>query len=131
MTKIEENPNGLHLLELKHVFDCLLDINSSVRITAQPLLEKSLSNVFTGHKQIRAYELSNSTRGTREIAEMVGAGQKTISRWFVAWEKAGIVEKVGSRGQYQKKFTLMDLITMKNEQKWLFLESADSEEREE
>jgi hypothetical protein len=103
-------------------------LSDSIRISAQPLLEKSLSHLFANHKQLRAYELANGAKSTREIAILVGAGQKTISRWLVAWEKLGIVEQVGVRGQYTRKYSLMDLATIHNDKKWLFIEGDYKEE---
>lgn len=100
-----------------------------LRILAQPVLEKLLRNVFTNHKQLRAYELSDGQRSTREIAGLVGAGQKTISRWWVDWESnKGIIEQVGIRGQYKKKYALIDLATMMSSDDWFFDDETNSGE---
>jgi hypothetical protein len=41
----------------------------------------------------------------------VGVDQKTISRWWRAWEaNHGIVKKAGKRGQYKKRYELDELV---------------------
>jgi hypothetical protein len=82
-----------------------------LRVIAQPLLEVRLRSLFPDRKHLRAYELSNGERGTREIGAIVGVDQKTISRWWRAWEaNHGIVKKAGKRGQYLKRYELDELV---------------------
>jgi hypothetical protein len=82
-----------------------------LRVIAQPILEVRLRNLFPDRKHLRAYELSDGERGTREIGAIVGVDQKTISRWWRAWEaNHGIVKKAGKRGQYTKRYELDELV---------------------
>jgi hypothetical protein len=40
--------------------------------------------------QRKAYELSDGSRSTRAIGEMVGVSSKSISNWWQRWTSAGI-----------------------------------------
>ena len=78
---------------LQHLADTVATLTASherlesfVRVLAEPILEASLSHIFTNAKQLRAYELSDGSRGTREIGSLVGVDQKTISTWWRKWE---------------------------------------------
>jgi hypothetical protein len=86
-------------------------IETLLRVIAQPILEVRLRSIFPDRKHLRAYELSDGERGTREIGALVGVDQKTISRWWRAWEaNHGIVKKAGKRGQYVKRYALDELV---------------------
>lgn len=92
-----------------------INIEVLLKVIAQPLLEDMLIRVFKNEKQLRAYELSDGKRSTREIGSLVGVDQKTISTWWRTWEeKFGIVEKVGKQGQFRKKFSFLDLMLIKS-----------------
>lgn len=106
--------------QLAQILDTHSQSEEWLRISIQPLLEQALNGIFTNHKQIRAYELSDGEKSSREIAQLIGVGQKTISRWWQSWEKEAIVVQNGKRGQYQKKYSLFELITIKNNDTWVF-----------
>lgn len=86
-------------------------IELNIRLMSLPLTLNLLSDVFENAKQLRAYELSDGVLSTRSIGDIVGVDQKTISNWWQSWEKKpAIVEKVGKRGQYRKRYSIYDLV---------------------
>jgi DNA-binding transcriptional regulator YhcF (GntR family) len=90
-------------------------IEGLLRILAQPVLQSALHRVFKDGKQLHAYELSDGNRSTREIGKLVGVDQKTVSRWWRAWEKEyGIIEKTGKRGQFRGRYSLADLVALQS-----------------
>ncbi len=86
------------------------DIQVLLRILAQPLLASSLQEIFKSPKQLYAYELSNGERSTRDIGKLVRLDQKGISIWWREWEKEGLAEKVGKKGQFKARYTLLELL---------------------
>ena len=91
-------------------------IEGLLRILAQPVLQSALQRVFKNGKQLRAYELSDGNRSTREIGKLVGVDQKTISRWWRAWEKDyRIIEKAGKRGQFRGRYSLAELVALQSD----------------
>ena len=88
-------------------------IETLLRIIADPLLQSALTRYFKNSAQMRAYELSDGLRSTRQIGKMVGVDQKTISTWWRHWEaNHGIVEKVGKRGQCRRRFSFLELLSL-------------------
>ncbi len=86
-------------------------IETLLRIMADPILVSSLHKYFKNSGQVRAYELSDGIRSTRQIAKMVGVDQKTISTWWRNWkDNYRIVEKAGKRGQFRKRYTFVELL---------------------
>ncbi len=116
----EQNVGEAQIQEFAKIseqLDALVEISRRVegllRVMIEPILKTSLSTIFTASKQIRAYELSDGVKSTREIGMMVGVDQKTISNWWRDWEKNyGIVEKHGKRGQFRKRYSFADLVAM-------------------
>lgn len=96
---INELGDSINRIEMYHRFGTYLEI------------KRLLPNIFKNDKQIMAYELSNGEMSTREIGYLVGVDQKTISTWWRNWEgNFNIVEKVGKRGQYKNKYSLLELV---------------------
>lgn len=98
-------------------------IEQWLRILAEPSLAKSLRSIFSDQKQVRAYDLSDGARSTRQIAELIGVGNKTVFSWWHEWEKRGLAEKAGSRGQYRKRYSLGDLQVLHGQ----FAEDGDAQ----
>jgi hypothetical protein len=75
--------------------------NQLLRVLVQPSLQAALEATLTRSAQREAYELSDGTRGTREIAQEVGASVGSISNWWRAWRAAGLAsETAGGRVQH-------------------------------
>ena len=97
----------LHSLELQGK-----EIQLFLRILVHPILMSELSVVFKNAKQLRAYELSNGERSTRDIGQIVKIDQKGISNWWREWEREGLVDKVGTKGQFKARYTLLELLVV-------------------
>ena len=98
------------LTRLESIEKLIHENNLLVRILAQPILFESLHTIFNSPKQLRAYELSDGERSTRDIGKLLNLDQKGISNWWREWEKEGIVKKVGKKGQYKARYTLLELL---------------------
>jgi hypothetical protein len=49
------------------------------------------------------FELSDGTRGTREVGKLAGIGNATVARYWRKWSKIGIVELSNAyQGRYQR-----------------------------
>lgn len=86
------------------------ELQNLLRILAHPILSSSLQEVFKTSKQLYAYELTNGERSTRDIGKLVRLDQKSISNWWREWEEKGLVEKVGKRGQFRARYSLLELV---------------------
>lgn len=83
---------------------------SLIRILVHPILISELTGVFKTPKQMRAYELSNGERSTRDIGKLISYDQKGISTWWREWGKIGIAAKTGRKGQFKANYTLFELL---------------------
>ena len=75
---------------LESIEELIRENNLLIRILAQPVLLSTLQGVFHSSNQLRAYELSNGERSTREIGKLIKRDQKGVSNWWREWEKLGI-----------------------------------------
>ncbi|MEP7358606.1 MAG: hypothetical protein ABI847_15260 [Anaerolineales bacterium] len=98
--------------ELVRLAEANQRIEDLVTLMAQPMLLPALHALFKDAKQLRAYQLSDGRRSTREIGKSVGVDQKTISRWWRAWKDYKIMEKAGKRGQFRARYSLGALVAM-------------------
>jgi hypothetical protein len=70
-----------------------------LRFLALRALPDVLAATLKEPVQRTAYELSDGTRSTRTIGEMVGVSPKTISNWWQRWSSVGIATTdVSGRG---------------------------------
>lgn len=88
------------------------ELQHLLRILAQPILSTSLQGIFKSPKQLYAYELTDGKRSTRDIGRLVKLDQKGISNWWREWEGEGLVEKVGKKGQFKARYTLLELLVV-------------------
>ncbi len=107
LDKLSLIENKLSILEAQNS-----EVQVLLRILAQPLLASSLQEIFKSPKQLYAYELSNGERSTRDIGKLVRLDQKGISIWWREWEKEGLAEKVGKKGQFKARYTLLELLVV-------------------
>lgn len=105
--KLGEIENKLNVLEKQN-----RDSQILLRILAEPILSSSLQEIFKSPKDLFAYELSNGDRSTREIGNLVNLDQKGISNRWREWEKEGLVEKAGKKGQFKARYTLLELLVV-------------------
>ncbi len=112
LVKLEILKEKLHVLEKQGAEAQLL-----IRILVHPILMSELREVFKNAKQMRAYELSNGERSTRDIGKLVNIDQKGVSNWWREWEKAKIADKAGKKGQFKARYTLLELLFVKSASK--------------
>jgi hypothetical protein len=105
MKRLSLLEDKLNILELQN-----RESQNLLRILVQPILSNSLEGIFKTPRQLYAYELSNGERSTREIGKLVKLDQKGISNWWREWEKAGLVEKIGKKGQFKALYSLLELL---------------------
>ncbi|QLH11264.1 hypothetical protein [Nitrosarchaeum sp. AC2] len=105
-------------IELKDVYDILTDIRDAIKDSSKwakftgmkeikPVLEAQLPN---DSKKI-IYHLSDSTKGTQEIAKLVGGiSHMSISNYWKSWEKFGLGESVTVMGgkRFKRSFDIED-----------------------
>ena len=72
------------------VLDELKEQTKWLRFLGLRELPSVLSSQLKDDVQKRAYELSDGTRSTRAIAELVGVSSKSISNWWQRWTSVGI-----------------------------------------
>src|SRR5574341_3010 len=99
------------LAELKTLNPTQRQIADYLRILTQSEIENRLKPLFSTAGEIHAYELSDGSRSTRDIAELVNSNKDTISSLWKKWAEMGIAESTGNLKPYKAKFTLLDLVT--------------------
>ena len=107
LKKLSLVENKLEILESQNG-----ELQNLLRILAQPILSSSLQEIFKTSKQLYAYELSNGERSTRDIGRLVNSDQKSISNWWREWKTKGLVEKVGKKGQFKARYSLLELLVI-------------------
>jgi hypothetical protein len=98
--------------EVERLAEANQRVEDLLTLMAQPMLMTALSAIFKDAKQLRAYQLSDGRRSTRNIGKSVGVDQKTISRWWRTWKDYKIMEKAGKRGQFRARYSLGALVAM-------------------
>jgi hypothetical protein len=83
--KPDPEPDGIQLLLTE-----LRTTNDLLRLMLMPALRQRLDDVLGKPPERRAYEYSDGTRGTREVAELAGASPGSVSGWWNKWRVAGI-----------------------------------------
>ncbi len=96
--------------ELKTLNQTQKQIADYLRILAQPEIESHLKPLFASSIEIRAYELTNGKRSTRDIAELVNSNKDTISSLWKKWAEMGIAESTGNQKPYKARLSLVDLL---------------------
>lgn len=96
---------------LSDIKEYLRNIEEILRMLVEPIAEQSLRDIFDDPRKIRVYELANGLRSTRDIASFVNVSQRTVSNWLNDMEEQhNIVDRIGERGQYKRKYLLIDLL---------------------
>jgi CRP-like cAMP-binding protein len=70
-------------------------------------LRPILLELLRDPRERRAFELSDGSRSTREVGEIVGVSGATISRWWTKWAAVGIVSQ-DERGTAQHLVSVED-----------------------
>ncbi len=81
-----------------------------LKFIAFPTLKEKLMAFLDDSKKRRVYNLSDGERSTSEIANLVGVSGMTVSNYWRAWFKEGLVEPSDSFKGRMKR--LVDLETI-------------------
>lgn len=83
---------------------------SWLRLLGLQTLRPTLQEILKSDKQRLAYEYSDGSKTTRQVAEASGTGAGTVSRWWTEWLAIGVcVEAPGHSGRARHLASLTDL----------------------
>jgi len=96
---------------LKEIELILKELLKWTRFAGMQQLRSVLSQTLKTETEMLIYELSDGTRGTREVASAAGVGSNaTVAAYWKKWNKVGIVEPSPThRGRYQKICSLEEV----------------------
>lgn len=93
--------------------DILVELRAQtswLRLLGLQTLRPALQDLLKSDKQKLAYEYSDGSRTTRQVAEMTGVGAGTVSRWWTEWLAIGVcAESPGHPGRAKHLASLSDL----------------------
>jgi hypothetical protein len=79
-----------------------------IRVQSRPAARAAVEAALTESAHRRLYQSLDGTRSQKQLAELVGASQPTVSRLINSWVRAGLVDEVSS-GRFVKAFDLNTL----------------------
>lgn len=79
-----------------------------VRIQARPAARAAVEAALSESGHRRLYQTLDGTKSQKQLAELLGASQPTVSRLINSWVRGGIVDEV-SPGRFVKAFDLNTL----------------------
>lgn len=91
------------------MIELLEELVKWTKVTNIPQVKKLLLELLQGDEQKIAYHNSNGN-SSREVAEVAGASQTDVTKWWKVWIRAGIAEPLSvQRGDRAKRsFSLED-----------------------
>lgn len=109
---MNNDKTGQKEITLKDVHDTLKEMLKWTKFAGakevKPVLESKLDN----DTKKSVYDLSDGTKGTRDIAKIVGSvSHGTVSNYWHAWEKVGLGESIpvmGGGNRFKHSFDLED-----------------------
>jgi len=96
---------------LKEIASTLKELLKWSRFAGMQQLRNVLSQTLKTETEMLIYELSDGTRGTREVASAAGIGSNaTVAAYWRKWSKVGIVEPSPTyQGRYQRICSLEEV----------------------
>ncbi|MCJ7632942.1 hypothetical protein MUP77_11195 [Candidatus Bathyarchaeota archaeon] len=88
----------------------LSEILKWIKFTGMKEVKSTLTNVLDTDAKKRAYQESDGTKGTVELANLVDVSQQTIHNMWEAWHRMGLGESIPVRGgsRFKRSFDLED-----------------------
>ena len=96
---------------LKEIVSTLHELLKWTKFSGMQQLKTILQSNLKTDTEMLVYELSDGTRGTREVARLAGIGSKTtVLNYWKKWGKVGIVMTVqNEEGRYQRICSLEEV----------------------
>jgi len=95
---------------LKEIASTLKELLKWSKFAGMQQLRNVLSQNLRNDTEMLIYELSDGTRGARDIAGAVGISHPTVLSYWKKWSKVGIVEPSPSfQGRYQRICSLEEV----------------------
>lgn len=96
---------------LKEIASILKELLKWSRFAGMQQLRNVLGQSLKTETEMLIYELSDGTRGTREVAASAGVGSNaTVAAYWKKWSKVGIVEPTPAfHGRYQRICSLEEV----------------------
>jgi|SRR3990172_4874732 len=103
--------DGLSESILKEIASTLSELLKWSRFAGMQQLRTVLAQNLKTDAEMLVYELSNGSRGTREVAKLAGVkSNATVARYWKKWSKIGIVEPSEKfSGRYQRICSLEEV----------------------
>jgi hypothetical protein len=96
---------------LKEIASTLKELLKWSRFAGMQQLKNVLSQTLKTETEMLIYELSDGSRGTREVASAAGIGSNaTVAAYWKRWSRVGIMEPSPShQGRYQRICSLEEI----------------------
>jgi hypothetical protein len=96
---------------LRDILETLKEILKWTKFSGMQQTKTIIIQNLKSDTELKAYELSDGSHGTREIARLVGLGSKsTIENYWKKWSKIGLVEPAPQyQGRYRRICSLGDI----------------------
>ena len=103
--------NGLSEPILREIASTLIELLKWSRFAGMQQLRNVLAQNLKTDAEMLVYELSDGSRGTREVAKLAGIGSNsTVAAHWKKWNKIGIVEPSKKfPGRYQRICSLEEV----------------------
>jgi len=123
-------------ITLKDIHNDLVELLKWTKFSGMKEVKPILLQKMENDTKVLIYDLSDSTKGTRDIAQSVGnVSHMTVGNYWQEWEKVGLGRYVvvGGKNRFQKSFDLKDfgikIPELPKQEKQSASESIQSEER--
>lgn len=95
---------------LKDIASTLHELLKWTKFSGMQQLKTILQATLKTDTEMLVYELSDGTKGTREVARLSGLGSKsTVARYWTKWSVIGVVLPVQKEGRYQRICSLEEV----------------------
>lgn len=81
------------------IVELLEELLAYTRFTARPALAAALEDLLMDPKHFAAYRASDGSRGQKEVADLAGVSQPTVSNLWARWRRLGVVREIGGKAQ--------------------------------
>lgn len=93
----------------RRVVELLKELVNWTRASAYTNIRATLVANLDTEEKVRVYRLTDGEKRTRQIQATTGVNKDQVSRYWRAWERAGIAVTVpGTRGRRRALFSLED-----------------------